>query len=452
MEAQPAVSLSTLHYPLSTAAPAARPDIVETLRYEDILAAMLADLRARWPQFDAAIESEPACKILQTAAYRELLLRQRVNDAARRVMPAYAAGADLDHIAAIYGISRRADESDEALRGRAVGALAAASVAGPAAAYRALARGASADAADAHAASPSPGNVTLTVLPRAALAASTAPLALDSLPPAAGEIERVLIEAAAPPDIYRIDFPNRRGDQPLAGRKLAADGAPGCPDISQLRYDAGSRTVNVRLQNTPGGRAADYFGEGGAGRGKTLVVRGAAHGVELLTAADTIQSAGASYLNIGLPAGDPRLARLGEIAAGERLLLLFADAGAVNVTHAARYTPMLAAVEAACSADTARPIGDRLSVAPAAISTYAVEATVKAAGPAAEAARAAAAAAVRRFADEAYALGRSIGLDAIHAALHAPGVVRSTIASPAADIAVGATAAARCTAVTVTLA
>ena len=37
MEAQPAVSLSTRRPPLSTAAPLARPDIVETLRYEDIL-------------------------------------------------------------------------------------------------------------------------------------------------------------------------------------------------------------------------------------------------------------------------------------------------------------------------------------------------------------------------------------------------------------------------------
>jgi phage-related baseplate assembly protein len=34
------------------------------------------------------------------------MLRQRINDAARAVMPAYAVKADLDHIAALFGITR----------------------------------------------------------------------------------------------------------------------------------------------------------------------------------------------------------------------------------------------------------------------------------------------------------------------------------------------------------
>ncbi len=421
------------------------PDVIEPLDYESILAAMLADLRGRWPEFSADVESEPAYKALQAAAYRELLLRQRVNDAARRVLPAFAAGADLDHVAALYGVSRRAGENDDALRARAVGALASASTAGPAAAYRALAVNASPDAADARAVSPSPGNVTVTVLPRAELAASSAPLALDTLPAAKGEIERVLVEAAAPRDVY-IGAAAAAANPSLSasGKLLASRMTPGCPVLSMFRWESAGRRAHIRLENTPGGRAEDYFGSGGAGRGKTFVARAAAGGVELLTAADTLESAGRSYLYIVLPAGDPRLAWLDAIAAGDRLLLLFADAGAVRLTCEAKYAAMLDAVEAACSADSARPIGDRLAVEPATVSTYAVRATVKAAGPGAEAVRAAAEAAVREYVGQAYALGRRVGLDAIHAALHVPGVSRSIIASPAADIAPAATAAARC--------
>ncbi len=41
------------------------------------------------------LESEPATKLLQENAYRELLLRQRINEAAQAVMVAYAMGGDL---------------------------------------------------------------------------------------------------------------------------------------------------------------------------------------------------------------------------------------------------------------------------------------------------------------------------------------------------------------------
>jgi len=82
------------------------PDIVETLSFETILAAMLADLQSRDATFTALLESDPAYKILEVAAYRELLLRQRVNDAARAVMLATAVGTDLDHLAANFNVSR----------------------------------------------------------------------------------------------------------------------------------------------------------------------------------------------------------------------------------------------------------------------------------------------------------------------------------------------------------
>ncbi|MBI9110116.1 MAG: baseplate J/gp47 family protein [Maridesulfovibrio ferrireducens] len=83
------------------------PDIVELLDYESILAELLVDLRARDPQFTAIVESDPAYKILEVAAYRELNLRQRVNDAARAVMVAYARGTDLENLAALAPVERK---------------------------------------------------------------------------------------------------------------------------------------------------------------------------------------------------------------------------------------------------------------------------------------------------------------------------------------------------------
>lgn len=95
---------------LSTLPP---PDVVETLSYETILAAMLADLRERDPVFTALVESDPAYKILEVAAYRELLIRQRVNDGARAVMLAQATGGDLEQLAALFNVTRKTlDEGD----------------------------------------------------------------------------------------------------------------------------------------------------------------------------------------------------------------------------------------------------------------------------------------------------------------------------------------------------
>lgn len=156
------------------------PDVVETLDFEVILAAMLADLRARDESFDALVESDPAYKILEVAAYRELLIRQRVNDAARAVMLAYSGGADLENLGALFGVTRNtitpADpntipptpavmESDSGLRARIQLALEGFSTAGPEGAYifHALRVAAVKDAAVA---SPDPGDVVVTILGR----------------------------------------------------------------------------------------------------------------------------------------------------------------------------------------------------------------------------------------------------------------------------------------------
>lgn len=169
----------------------APPDIVEAISFEAVLAAMLADLQARAPEFTALVESDPAYKILEVAAYRETLIRQRVNEGARAVMLAYAGGADLENLAALFGVSRllidagdpdavppvpAEYESDTDLRRRTQLALEGFSTAGPRGAYIFHALSADADVLDANATSPEAGDVLVTVLSRTGSGAAGAGL------------------------------------------------------------------------------------------------------------------------------------------------------------------------------------------------------------------------------------------------------------------------------------
>lgn len=164
------------------------PEIVESLDYEVILAARKAALIALYPADEQAaiaqtleLESEPMVKHLQESAYREMLLRQRINEAGLAVMVAYSGGADLDQLAVNNGVTRltvtAADtaaippvdavmESDEDLRSRIPAAFEGLSVAGPTAAYEYHAKSADGRVADARAISPSPAEVVVTVLSR----------------------------------------------------------------------------------------------------------------------------------------------------------------------------------------------------------------------------------------------------------------------------------------------
>ena len=96
------------------------PAVVELLDFEAIVADIKADLLARYPEAATVLdlESEPLVKLLESFAFRELLFRARVNDAARAHLLAFATGADLDHLGALFGVSRMAGEHDERLRVR----------------------------------------------------------------------------------------------------------------------------------------------------------------------------------------------------------------------------------------------------------------------------------------------------------------------------------------------
>ena len=143
------------------------PAVFEALSFEAILDELRADLQARYPGYTALLASDPAVKILEVAAYREVLLRNRINAAAKASLLAFATGSDLDHLAAFYGVTRLADEADEALRQRTRLRLIGFSNAGGAAHYRFWALSASPDVADVEVDSPRPGLVRISVLGKA---------------------------------------------------------------------------------------------------------------------------------------------------------------------------------------------------------------------------------------------------------------------------------------------
>lgn len=159
------------------------PNAVEEIDYETLLALYIADLQARDPNFTALLESDPAYKVMEVCAYREMLLRQRANEAIKAVTLAYAENADLDQIAARYNVQRltitpedpdtipptpAVMESDDDLRRRVQLSFEGFSTAGPEGAYIFHSLGADADVLDAAAYGPpeTPGVVRVAVLSR----------------------------------------------------------------------------------------------------------------------------------------------------------------------------------------------------------------------------------------------------------------------------------------------
>lgn len=157
------------------------PSVIEALDYETIIAELTADLISREPELAAtlSLESEPLTKLLEVAAYRELLLRQRINEAAKAVMLAYAQDEDLEQLAALFDVERLeidpggpdatppvppTFESNDALRRRVLLSLDGLSTAGPERAYIYHALSASGDVKDADAFSEARGEVTVVVL------------------------------------------------------------------------------------------------------------------------------------------------------------------------------------------------------------------------------------------------------------------------------------------------
>lgn len=162
------------------------PKVVEELDFEAILAERrqaLLDLvpANRREEIEATLEleSEPLTKLLQENAYREMIWRQRVNEAARAVMLAHSRDEDLDNLVANFEVERliidpgdpnatppvpTTFESNDDLRLRAQQAWEGLSVAGPRGAYVFHARSADGRVSDATAISPAPCEAVVTLL------------------------------------------------------------------------------------------------------------------------------------------------------------------------------------------------------------------------------------------------------------------------------------------------
>ncbi|WP_428243421.1 baseplate assembly protein [Gynuella sp.] len=157
------------------------PDLVEELSYETILAATRNELQMIAPELDvdSLLESDPISKLLQVMAYRELHLRQRINESARGVMLATATGSNLDNLAALVNVQRHLlnheavaageqpeYEDDDRLRTRTQLAFEGFSTAGSEGAYLFHASSASEDVKDVAVYSERPGEVEICVLSR----------------------------------------------------------------------------------------------------------------------------------------------------------------------------------------------------------------------------------------------------------------------------------------------
>jgi len=107
----------------------AEMNVIEKIDTEEIIVARMNDLKTRWASYDPpaaaqydveGLEFDPIKINQEVSTYFELMLRDRVNQAARAVTLAFASNDDLDAIASRYpgGVPRIDGETDERYRRR----------------------------------------------------------------------------------------------------------------------------------------------------------------------------------------------------------------------------------------------------------------------------------------------------------------------------------------------
>lgn len=140
-----------------------QPQFVEELAFELLLEGALVNLQDRDPSYTEILESDPGVKVLEVGAYRETLLRARINDAGKATLLKFALGADLDNIASNYQVARLPGETDAQLRFRTVERIRGSSAAGSEPWYRFHALSADVAIAEIGIDNPAPGTVRATV-------------------------------------------------------------------------------------------------------------------------------------------------------------------------------------------------------------------------------------------------------------------------------------------------
>lgn len=159
------------------------PSLIESLDYNtiksDMIAAFMASMVVSIPAYTVPLESDPVMKVIELAAYRELLLRQRINNAAVQTMLPYATGSNLDNVASSFDVQRlvispqdnttvpptpAVMESDASLRNRAQMAMNGLNTAGSINSYKYHALSSSGLVKDVDVYCSVPGTVMISVL------------------------------------------------------------------------------------------------------------------------------------------------------------------------------------------------------------------------------------------------------------------------------------------------
>ena len=171
-----------MSYTVTTLSQLPPPEFVEDISVEAIFQQRLDTLRGVDPKLaDSLRVGDPTYNNILQASMREALLRQRINESGKAVLPAYARGADLDQLGARYKVLRQeihpgkpnatppvdpVMEGDDSFLKRILLAMEGQTNAGTEAAYRFHALSSDSQVLDANPRSPSPGRVEISFLSR----------------------------------------------------------------------------------------------------------------------------------------------------------------------------------------------------------------------------------------------------------------------------------------------
>jgi len=119
------------------------PEVIKSIDYDEWLANFVARYKtqatAAGVTWDADLSSDPVMIQLETSSWLAVLFVSFANEAARNQILAYSTGADLDHLAAFYGVARLVGEDDVRLRKRIQLATIGGSVGGTEARFKSIA-------------------------------------------------------------------------------------------------------------------------------------------------------------------------------------------------------------------------------------------------------------------------------------------------------------------------
>jgi phage-related baseplate assembly protein len=146
------------------------PEIIEELSFETLLEARKKQLLERNADLKDALNksSDPLVQSMRVEAYRELLLRQRINEAMRGHLLAFAIGESLDSLGNLYGVTRKLTpkEADNDYRERIHKSIKGAGTAGTKEHYETVARQAHEAVQDVNVVpmAESPGEIVVSLL------------------------------------------------------------------------------------------------------------------------------------------------------------------------------------------------------------------------------------------------------------------------------------------------